>query len=200
MSVILPGLPARIAARIEPQLNGCWWWTGHLHPAGYGSTNVKGKSWMVHRLVYATVHGPIPAKMYVGHACHDRAANAGLCTDPKVCLHRQCCNPDHLILQTHRENQMSSPLTAMSKHSRQTHCIRGHLFDEKNTRYRRSRWDRPTMSLERECRRCSVETERARRDAADPGRVERRERRERRKRDATTNAAFREVYRKVRSA
>lgn len=50
-----------------------------------------------------------------GHACHDKAAQEGLCLGGRSCSHRRCVNPEHLTVQSHAENKAASPLNGGAK-------------------------------------------------------------------------------------
>ena len=68
------------------------WKRGHSgtgRGGGYGRVNIDGGTMAVHRVMYALVHGPIPPKKQIDHMCKNRL----------------CCNPDHLEMVTHKENQ-----------------------------------------------------------------------------------------------
>lgn len=67
-----------IGEQIEVHPLGCWLWTGTCDERGYGRTFQLLAP--VHRVVYETLVGPIPA----GHHLHHR------------CGTRRCCNPRHL--------------------------------------------------------------------------------------------------------
>lgn len=104
-----------------PELGPCWIWTGAVlnkrssHP--YGQLNVSGRPNLTHRLMYEQMVGPIPDGLELDHLCRVPA----------------CCRPSHLEAVTHRENMRRSVGWPGMK-ARQTHCKRGHLFDEANTR------------------------------------------------------------------
>ena len=72
---------------------GCWLWTGPTsgggRGGGYGRMCIDGATMAVHRVMYILFHGPIPPKKQVDQKCRNRL----------------CCNPTHLELVTHRENQ-----------------------------------------------------------------------------------------------
>ena len=70
--------------------DGCWLWTGGLNRDGYGQLRV-GEFGMLqaHQIAYLLHHGDIPAGRVVMHAT---------CDNPR------CCNPDHLVLGTQRQN------------------------------------------------------------------------------------------------
>lgn len=106
---------------VEP--SGCWIWTGHLTPAGYGWFSVgtrKGgvrKAAMTHRLSYERHRGPIPHGMVLDHLCRNRS----------------CANPDHLEPVTMKENLLRGNGFS-GVNSRKTHCSRGHSYEEHGKR------------------------------------------------------------------
>jgi hypothetical protein len=120
----------------------CWLWQGQATSNGYGVIGSGPKpahNIYVHRLAWELEHGPIPAGLEIDHLCHVRL----------------CVNPGHLAVVTHAENNRRSP-TVSTMHANQTHCVRGHLFDEANT-YRP-----PGAPQSRRCRICDAERDRRR--------------------------------------
>lgn len=75
----------------QPSL--CHVWTGSHSGNGrggqYGRISVNGITSATHIVAYTHYHGYIPCKMQVDHLCNNRL----------------CCNPEHLELVTHQENQ-----------------------------------------------------------------------------------------------
>lgn len=73
--------------------NGCMIWqgghSGNGRGGGYGRVCIDGATVATHRLVYVHFNGIIPPKKQVDHTCGNRL----------------CCNPNHLELVTHKENQ-----------------------------------------------------------------------------------------------
>jgi hypothetical protein len=94
----------------------CWIWPG-AKSRGYGVKSVKGKSRVVHRIIYERLYGPVPEGMQLDHLCRNRA----------------CCNPFHLEIVTCQENLRRGPTTLAAKQTAITHCPRGHPYDEENT-------------------------------------------------------------------
>jgi hypothetical protein len=68
--------------------NGCLIWTGGLNRAGYGVICVAGRYYRVHRLMYELVNGALPQRLHVYHP---------------ICNRKECCEPKHLKVGTHRE-------------------------------------------------------------------------------------------------
>jgi len=111
----------------------CWLWEGAKNSWGYGQFYPNGRKSQVraHRFAFEETKGKIPNEMVLDHLCKNKA----------------CINPSHLEIVTSRENTLrgESPL---AKFARQTHCLRGHILDEKNTYY-------PTP-FKRYCRKCRI--------------------------------------------
>jgi len=70
----------------------CWIWQGAVDGRGYGnigrSSKGESKNWIVHRLMYELVWGPIPEAHDIHHTC-----------EKKLCL-----RPDHLEAVTRKEH------------------------------------------------------------------------------------------------
>lgn len=101
---------------IQPVESGCWLWTGHISPTGYGAMSIgmKGKR-TAHSVAYELYHGPITEGLEIDHLCRVRA----------------CVNPDHLEAVTQYENNMRSSSPA-ALNARKTHCKRGHPLSGEN--------------------------------------------------------------------
>ena len=101
-----------------------------------------------HRVAFELANGPIPDGVMVCHHCDNPP----------------CVRPDHLFLGTNSENQRDSVQKGRSivtrpvppkvvekrlttRHANKTHCVRGHPFDEANTRWK---------GTVRVCRACRV--------------------------------------------
>ena len=67
----------------------CWPWSGCCVPSGYGHLRISGKDKAAHRVAWELACFPIPSGLEVCHKCDNP----------------RCCNPGHLFLGTHAENQ-----------------------------------------------------------------------------------------------
>ena len=103
----------------EPN-SGCWIWIGSRRSnGGYGQFWIRGpdnKRVLAHRWSYEHFREIIPKKLTIDHLCRVRC----------------CVNPDHLEPVANKENILRG-VGACAGHARQTHCYKGHSFDEKNT-------------------------------------------------------------------
>jgi DNA-binding XRE family transcriptional regulator len=74
-----------------PNEDGCRLWTAGLNTGGYGSFGIRSyKSDAAHRVAWLLTHGSLPPKgLFVCHTCDVR----------------RCCEPSHLWLGTHLDNQ-----------------------------------------------------------------------------------------------
>lgn len=139
--ICLSGLRGPIKTRLPHLIDksgDCWEWLGSRDSKGYGQTEIEGKLRRAHRVVYEHEIGPIPDGLVLDH----------LCRNPN------CVNPAHLEPVTQRINILRGEGFA-AVNARKTHCKRGHLFDEANTRIR--------ANGNRGCRTCHLEQKRARR-------------------------------------
>lgn len=107
----------------------CWLWKGSRNPQGYGligtwKTDGLRTTVGAHRVAYELVVGPIPDGLELDHLCRVR----------------HCVHPGHLEAVSRLENMQRGSVAL------QTHCKRGHLFDEANT------YKKPNGT--RKCRAC----------------------------------------------
>lgn len=85
---------AKIMERVEiDPVTGCWNWTGPTsgkgRGGGYGRMSLDGQTVAVHIAMFTHFNGYVPGKKQLDHEC----------------TNRRCCNPDHLELVTHKQNQ-----------------------------------------------------------------------------------------------
>lgn len=93
--------------------SGCWTWTGHINPKGYGRFWDGRRLVMAHRFSYEMVNN-IPPGLEVGHLCHVR----------------NCVNPEHLSAMTHADN-VQMGLTRRGRTSALTGAERSRRYREK---------------------------------------------------------------------
>ena len=92
--------------------SGCWLWTGHLSPKGYGIFAVDSRTRSrAHRVAYEAFTGPIPSDRMVCHHCDVRC----------------CVNPAHLYLGTHADN-MRDRAERKRQRAGDAHWTRKHPF------------------------------------------------------------------------
>jgi Zinc-binding loop region of homing endonuclease len=82
-------LPQRFWDKVMPEANtGCWLWTAATNNAGRPHFKVGGKPILAYKMTIELERGPCPEGKECSHLC-----------DQKLCV-----NPDHVIYETHREN------------------------------------------------------------------------------------------------
>lgn len=67
----------------------CWEWKCGRGDFGYGAFSIKHRNRGAHRVAWVLSNGPIPRGMWVCHSCDNPP----------------CCNPAHLFLGTHQDNE-----------------------------------------------------------------------------------------------
>lgn len=108
-------LPTLLEQRTIPEPNtGCLLWTKGADTDGYGKLLFNGKHSRIHRVVYESVHGPIPKGYLIQHTCDTPA----------------CCNIDHLRLGTPLSNMQDKVRKGRlrNQNMNKTHCKNGHAF------------------------------------------------------------------------
>lgn len=117
----------RLRRRIEFADNGCWLWTASTTD-GYGQMKVNGKYFRAFRLAYELFVGAVPEGLQLDHLCHTADET---CAGGETCIHRRCCNPEHLEPVTVRENLLRGR-GFNSVNAAKTHCLRGHPLSGDN--------------------------------------------------------------------
>lgn len=135
--------------------NGCLIWPRAKTNKGYGSISPgDGRAARgTHVVIFEERYGPVPKGFMVGHVCPNRKPGQE---------QRLCCNIDHLKLTNAKENASENVVNSRSQiNASKTHCKRGHEYNEANT-FEQTRV-RPdgTIRVERVCRLCRNELQRA---------------------------------------
>lgn len=118
----------RIFSKIEiDEKTGCWNWIGNKNGQGYGRVRFNGPKVLVHRIMYAWSHGPIP---------NPNVGSRDIPIIDHICENKACVNPYHLRLVSHRFN-MSRGNSVSSINARKTHCKNGHLLPTKKNKFGR---------------------------------------------------------------
>lgn len=86
---------------VDPETE-CWVWTGPTSGAGrgggYGRMSLDGQTVAVHIVSFTHFYGYVPGKKQIDHKCRNRL----------------CCNPTHLEMVTHKQNQKRRAAAARS--------------------------------------------------------------------------------------
>lgn len=114
--------------------DSCWEWLGDQYSNGYGRFSLGDAEWLVHRLAYACMVGPIPVDLTIDHLCNNRL----------------CVNPNHLAIATRAENARRGDGSP-----KPTHCPQGHEYARENVRH--------NTDGSRHCRACDRERARKKR-------------------------------------
>lgn len=118
--------------------DGCWEWTGSCRRRSngdYGQVMIDRRGWLVHRLVYALVVGPLDPALVIDHTCRNT----------------RCANPAHLEQVTQWVNTMRGD-TPARRNAERTHCNHGHPFAGENLYWRTRASGNPI----RRCRTCAI--------------------------------------------
>ena len=99
--------------------NECWPWLGKLNQWGYGIFRINGFCGMAHRIAYEKTTNTNIKGLIAMH----------ICDNPK------CCNPKHIILGTHADNQADK--VAKNRQAKgEIHALKGTPQGKRNTRHR----------------------------------------------------------------
>jgi HNH endonuclease len=120
-------------------LGRCWTWLGTMRSDGYGTYVCRKTRYAPHRVSKTLSGFVLSQNLELDH----------------LCANRGCVNPAHLEEVTALVNQAR-------RHSRSTHCVRGHEFSVENTNYRHKRGNDYRV-----CRACGAENQRKHRSRRD---------------------------------
>ncbi len=126
----------RFESKYIKDLSGCWLWQAGKDSNGYGKLQISGKSTGAHRISWELTNGPVPEGMLVLHTCDTP----------------NCVNSNHLFIGTNTDNMRDKVSKGRDFNLNKRVCIRGHAFDEKNTRHHM----RPSGEWHRTCRACDA--------------------------------------------
>lgn len=110
----------------------CWEWVGYVDSTGYGKMSIDNYPHSAHVLSYKYFNGDYGKGLVIDH----------------VCMNRKCVNPNHLRLVTRRINAIENSNSVSAVNHRKRECIKGHPFDDQNTRYKKN-GDRVCRECER---------------------------------------------------
>lgn len=116
----------RLHGKYDVKSSGCWEWNRSFTKGGYPIYRAFCIHTTAHRISYAIFNGDIDDGMEIDH----------------LCKNIKCVNPNHLEQVTRKEN------VKRSYKPMQSHCVNGHIFDEKNTYLKPSNGTRA-------CRKCN---------------------------------------------
>jgi hypothetical protein len=82
-------------------VTGCWIFNGCLGRGGYGKITVQGSRRTVsaHIYFYEKKYGPVPVDLELDHI---------------ICSVRRCCNPDHVLAVSRKQNARRRPNCILS--------------------------------------------------------------------------------------
>lgn len=141
VTVVLDRWRSYFWTRVD-RTSDCWNWTSNLNMYGYGQMSCwRPRRPIAAHIVSVLLSGrAIPGDWEVDH----------------ICMNRRCVRPDHLRVVPPIVNLMENTRAVPAKNRLKTHCKRGHLFDEANTR----RFLMPSGNMGRSCRTCMREAQR----------------------------------------
>ena len=97
---------ARTVARLNEAMawigENCLEWSGVKDRFGYGKVTCHGRQKPAHKVIYETIHGPVPAGLVVRHNCDNPS----------------CVNSRHLSLGTHADNVADCCARGRNAHGR----------------------------------------------------------------------------------
>lgn len=133
-----PSIATKIWAQVDTSagFDGCWPWRLGTTAQGYGQISSRSVTYLVHRVVYEMLVGPIPEGHQLDHLCHFRSTS---CKGGPTCPHRKCANPFDLEPVTPMENVRRGAALI-------TQCRQGHEYTPENTEF--------TSQGHRRCRKC----------------------------------------------
>ena len=111
----------RFWSKVE-KTKSCWIWKGSKTSLGYGDFSIDDIRIASHRYVFFRKYGYLPKGLVLDYLCRNRA----------------CVNPVHLEPITAKENVLRG-IGPSALNKKKTHCVRGHEFTSKNTRYNKGR-------------------------------------------------------------
>lgn len=126
--------PPDLRRRVALGTNGCWQWTGSVHPNTCYGRVFGPDGGQAHRLVYEQLIGSIPEGLVIDHLCRNRS----------------CVNPAHLEVVTSRVNTLRG-FGVSATNARKTHCLYGHELEGQNLRVYKGK---------RVCRACDARRQR----------------------------------------
>lgn len=94
----------KILKNIKVTPTECWEWQKSTNSAGYGQLTVNKKYWTAHRYALSCTT-EVKETDVVRHKCHNT----------------KCCNPEHLIVGTHKDNYEDSKDKHLSSSTKRRH-------------------------------------------------------------------------------